>query len=72
MIEFAIEKEIATIGNKKELRLVSWNGHPAKLDIRTWYNEGKPGKGMTFSDEEGRALLDALRDYFDGGDAETP
>lgn len=71
MVEYAIEKEIATIGSKKKLCLVSWNGRGAKLDIRPWLDEGKkPGKGLTLTDDEGRALLDALETYFES--KETP
>ena len=73
MITFSIEKEIAEIGNTKKLCLVSWNGRGAKLDVRPWLDEGKkPGKGLTLSDDEGRALLDALKAYFEGDGKETP
>ena len=73
MIEYAIEKEIAKISTTKRLCLVSWNGRGAKLDLRPWLDEGqKPGKGLTLSDDEGRALLDALQAYFEGNGKETP
>ena len=73
MIEYAIEKEIAKISTTKKLCLVSWNGRGAKLDLRPWLDEGqKPGKGLTLSDDEGRALLDALKAYFEGDGKETP
>ncbi|MEG0294819.1 YdbC family protein [Enterococcus sp.] len=47
-------------GWRKELNLVSWNGHPAKFDLRDWApNHEKMGKGVTLSNEE-FALLKQL------------
>ncbi len=71
MIEMEVKKEIAVLdGGAKELRLVSWNGKEAKLDIRPWREskdgEIRPGKGITLSDAEAKDLLDALQDYFGG------
>lgn len=38
---------------KKELNIVSWNGHPPKYDIRDWnHKEGKSRKGVTLTYEE--------------------
>lgn len=68
-IQFAIEKHIAVLGQSKggwstELNLVSWNGRPAKLDIRSWDpSHERMGKGMTLTAEEGIALKDALNAY---------
>lgn len=44
------------------IRLVSWNGRPAKYDIRRWHKTDpeKCGKGLTLSGEEIEALTDAL------------
>lgn len=40
-------------GWRKELNLVSWNGNPAKFDLRDWApNHEKMGKGVTLSNEE--------------------
>lgn len=68
MYEFTIEKEIADIGEGgKALRLVSWGGRPAKLDLRPWRQEGeelKPGKGLTLTEAEARDLAGALQEYF--------
>ena len=42
-----------TKGWRKELNLVSWNGNPAKFDLRDWApNHEKMGKGVTLSNEE--------------------
>ncbi|GGI66483.1 YdbC family protein [Enterococcus alcedinis] len=47
-------------GWRKELNLVSWNGNPAKFDLRDWApNHEKMGKGVTLSNEE-FALLKQL------------
>ncbi|MHC5269348.1 YdbC family protein [Enterococcus sp. LJL98] len=44
-------------GWRKELNLVSWNGNPAKFDLRDWGPEHeKMGKGVTLSNEEFEAL----------------
>ena len=61
-----IEKHYAVLsttkaGWTKELNRVSWNGNPAKLDIREW-NRDKTSmsKGITLTDDEASALLVAL------------
>lgn len=71
MIDFRVESTLAEIGSTgssaKRLTVTSWNGRPAKLDLRTWRTDTdpqQPGRGLTLSDEEARALLDALQRYF--------
>lgn len=50
-------------GWKKELNIISWNGRPAKYDIRDWSeNHEKMGKGVTFTAEELQELSVALKD----------
>ena len=45
----------------KEVNLVSWNGRPAKLDIRNWQRDHKKcGKGITLTREEAEALVKLL------------
>jgi hypothetical protein len=62
-IEFKKLEHIADIGGQKEVNRVSWNGKPAKIDIRTWIDGGaKPGKGIALTDEEAGRLLLALSD----------
>lgn len=63
--KYEITEKIAVLSEKgdwtKELNLVSWNGSPAKYDIREWnHEEGKMGKGVTLSDEETKVLVEAL------------
>ena len=45
----------------KEVNLVSWNGRPAKLDIRAWQrNHQKCGKGITLTRPEAEELVKLL------------
>jgi hypothetical protein len=45
----------------KEVNLVSWNGRPAKLDIRSWQKDhAKCGKGITITREEAEELFKIL------------
>lgn len=65
---YEILEEIAVLsenpkGWRKEFNLVSWNGRPAKFDIRDWApNHEKMGKGVTLSNEEFEALKSALKE----------
>ena len=79
MFTFTIQETIAELSSTtttaKRLTVTSWNGDPAKLDLRTWrYDSGevKPGRGVTLTDDEAMTLLNALEDYFDGRGTETP
>lgn len=62
-LQFEIEETVGVIstnksGWKRELNLVSWNGRPAKFDLRDWApDHSKMGKGLTFTNDE----LDQLR-----------
>lgn len=47
-------------GETLELNRVSYNGRPAKLDLRKW-KDAQPRKGFTLTDREARLLLDALQ-----------
>ena len=67
MVTFQIEKTLAEIGEGgKRLTLTSWNGNPAKPDLRKWKDDGTPGRGMTLTNDEARELLDALTAYLGG------
>lgn len=65
---FEIIQNIAVLstdrtGWTKELNLVSYNGAPAKYDIRSWDpNHEKMGKGVTFTREELVQLESVLRE----------
>lgn len=64
---YEMVEHIATLsesGNTtKELNRVSYNGAPAKYDLRSWKRENgeeKLLKGLTLSDEEAAILKEAL------------
>lgn len=65
-IKYEIIEKIAVLSERgdwmKELNKVSWNERPAKFDLRDWnHEEGKMGKGVTLTDDEAKALLEALQ-----------
>lgn len=68
MVTMNVAKKLAVLkdvkGYTKELRMVSWNEAEPKLDIREWRPDGKCGRGITLSDEEGQLLLAALKQYY--------
>lgn len=67
-IKFEIEKHIGVLsengnGWKKELNLVSWNGRPAKYDIRDWTeSHDRMTKGITLSQEEMDNLIELVKE----------
>lgn len=66
-IKYEITEKIAVLSERgvwtKELNKVSWNNREPKFDLRDWnHEEGRMGKGVTLSDEEARALLEALQE----------
>lgn len=65
--KYEITERIAVLSQSgdtsKELNKVSYNGQPAKYDIRSWRRtdgEEKLLKGLTLSEEEMEALKQAL------------
>lgn len=66
-----IKERIATIadngkGGTIELNLVSYNGHPAKIDLRKWY-KGQAQRGIGLTEAEAGILLAALQKYLNKG-----
>ena len=65
-VEWNIEKHfgvlsLGTNGWKTEINLVSWNGNPAKFDIRAWNEDHtKMGKGATLTGAEMKNLKEIL------------
>lgn len=63
---FNIEENVAVISSSKggwnlELNKVAWGDRPAKYDLRAWSPDHKKmGKGLTFTDEELKALKERL------------
>lgn len=66
---YTVNAELGTVGRDKKLRLVTWEGHPCKLDFRRWRdNEDgteQCGKGISFSDDEAKVLLELLTKYLE-------
>jgi len=64
---FEIEEKLLVLsendkGWTKELNRVSFNGAPAKYDIRSWSpDHQKMGKGITLTNEEFQVLVDAFK-----------
>ena len=64
---FEIEEKLLVLsendkGWTKELNRVSFNGAPAKYDIRSWSpDHTKMGKGITLTYEEFKALVEAFK-----------
>lgn len=71
MILWNTEKTLADISSSgstaKRLTITSWNGRPAKLDLRTWRTDEngqqQPGKGLTLTDTEAATLAQAIVAY---------
>ncbi|WP_019416005.1 YdbC family protein [Paenisporosarcina sp. TG20] len=67
-IKFEIIETMAVLsesnkGWKRQLNLISWNDRDPKYDIRDWSeDQGKMGKGITFTLKELQALKDALNE----------
>lgn len=65
-IIFEIKERIGVLasfnnGWNKEINRVSWNGNPAKYDIRDWSPEhDKMSRGITLSPVEMNALIRAM------------
>lgn len=66
-IRFEIKERIAVLSESgdisKELNKVSYNGQPAKYDLRSWNRTNgaeQPYKGLTLTETEARTLKNAL------------
>lgn len=69
---YEIVEKIAVLSQSgdttKELNRVSYNGSPAKYDLRSWRRtngEEKLLKGLTLTEEEARTSKDALNERGD-------
>lgn len=66
-VSYHIEAEFGCVQGEKgwdlEVNLISWDGKPAKIDIRRW-NESrdKMSKGLTLTKEEVKELLPLLKE----------
>ena len=67
MITYNVERRIGIVsenpnsGWTTELNMISWNGNPAKLDLRSWSpDHTKMGKGLTLTRNEALVLRELL------------
>lgn len=64
-VTMKVEKKIGKIGNKIQLNLISWNGAPAKYDLRSWWTnkngEERCNNGVTLTSDEAKELLELLK-----------
>ena len=73
-IQYEIKKEITVLsksdsGYTKEINLISWNEKEPKYDIRSFSpNREKCGKGITLTECEAAALLEALQNELNSED----
>ena len=74
VFHYEITENVAVLaqsgGTSFELNFVSYNGKPARLDLRRWQTEGTEKrmlKGVTMSDAEAEALRVALNELAEGG-----
>ena len=68
--EYEIVEPIAVLGRANdrtiEVNMVSWNGRPAKVDIRRWSEDHTfMGKGIALTEEEAKALYIALKGRYE-------
>lgn len=69
MITSEILKDIGVLsvspkGYSKKVKLISWNGNEAKIDVREWHPDEKCGKGVTLTADEAKKLIEVLQNYF--------
>lgn len=68
---YEVKNTIGQLSEKMYLKVVSWNGKEAKLDIRQWYEkdgEERCGKGISLTNDEAKKLVDLLNDYLNDED----
>lgn len=66
---FELLERLGTISTKngisREVNIVSWNGRPAKIDIRGWDDDHEnPTKGLSLTEDEAQALYEILKGRF--------
>lgn len=65
-ISFEIKAQLGVIqdyptGWKKELNIVSWNGNPAKFDVRDWDPEHEHmSRGITLTEKEMSKMMEIV------------
>lgn len=66
-VSYEVTNTIGEIGGNKWVKVISWNGNPAKIDVRSWVTDKdgneKCGKGICLSNEEAKELVNLLSKY---------
>ncbi len=71
IVSFEIKNHLAVLrensnGWKKEVNIVSWNGGPARFDIREWSpDHTRMSRGVTLGMDEGRKIVEVINQYLD-------
>lgn len=74
-LTYEVKQELGNLNENGTVRLnvASWNGREAKIDIRNFWKdketgEMKPGKGISLTNDEAKALVDLLNEYINEDD----
>lgn len=69
---YEVKNIIGKLSDKTELRVVSWCGREAKIDVRNWTTDKdgneKCGKGISLTNDEAKKLVDLLSEYLNDED----
>ena len=70
MFEYEIVKSMAVLskrtGSTLEVNMVSWREGTPKVDIRRWNEDHtQMGSGVALTDEEAKALYEALKERYE-------
>lgn len=69
--KFEIIEHLGVIGSPrdgwtKEVNIVSWNGAPAKIDIREWDGaHDRMSRGITLTEEQAHLLCKVLKERYE-------
>ncbi len=66
-VSYHVVEEIGSIPSESawdlEVNMISWNGAPAKVDIRRWNpDRDKMSKGISLTKEEAKELIPLLKE----------
>lgn len=64
-VKFEIVKELATIEVSKNwnivMALVKWGDKDPKYEIRRWKKDGSAGKGVTFTNDQFKKIIEIIK-----------
>lgn len=69
---YEVKNTIGELSDKVQVKVVSWNGREAKIDVRQWFTDKdgneKCGKGISLTNDEAKKLVDLLSEYLNDED----